>query len=384
MKKPFFTVILPIYNVAPWLGAALQSVINQTFSAWECLAIEDGSTDTSADLLIEAVRADSRIKGVFQPNSGVSRARNRALSMAQGEYVAFLDSDDVFYSWGLEVFHTAIEHTQADVVRSKFPAYAPYCLERQPAKAASMVMQTPYEVLQWGWETFCRDGYTWTMAIKRECIGVCQFPEDVVLKEDVLFDLLLLPSLTKIVQLDEITHWYRRRMSSAVRKRYKAQLTVQRIAKYEAIWKAQQALLNREGVDVRSALSRLFWRELAACVVDGAATALPEQVKRLRASGALQLCVLPKRWQWFLRLCECNCVWPMALNVWRSHFTWWLLMLSNTLWRAVIDRFICPHCYTYGEDRALLRQKNDACASMHVNMVEYAHEHGAMNALRMK
>lgn len=88
------SVIMPIYNAASYLPKMLQSLSNQTERDLEILLINDGSTDASADICITAAQNDSRIHYISQENAGVSAARNRALALAKGEYIAFLDADD--------------------------------------------------------------------------------------------------------------------------------------------------------------------------------------------------------------------------------------------------------------------------------------------------
>ena len=88
------SVIIPIYNAAPYLPEMLQSLLEQTERDLEILLINDGSTDSSADICKAAAQEDARIRYVFQQNAGVSAARNRALTLAKGEYIAFLDADD--------------------------------------------------------------------------------------------------------------------------------------------------------------------------------------------------------------------------------------------------------------------------------------------------
>lgn len=88
------SVIIPIYNAAPYLPEMLQSLLEQTERDLEILLINDGSTDSSADICKAAAQEDVRIRYVFQQNAGVSAARNHALTLAKGEYIAFLDADD--------------------------------------------------------------------------------------------------------------------------------------------------------------------------------------------------------------------------------------------------------------------------------------------------
>lgn len=93
-RSPFFSVIVPVYNVAPYLGECLDSVLAQTFTDWECLCTDDGSKDGS-DLILDAyARRDPRFRVTHQPNAGVSAARNRALDRICGKWVWFVDGDD--------------------------------------------------------------------------------------------------------------------------------------------------------------------------------------------------------------------------------------------------------------------------------------------------
>ena len=93
---PKFSIIVPIYNVAPYLCECLDSVLAQTFTDWECLCVDDGSFDESGALLDEYIRKDSRFRVWHKGNGGVSSARNLGLAVAKGEWVLFLDGDDTF------------------------------------------------------------------------------------------------------------------------------------------------------------------------------------------------------------------------------------------------------------------------------------------------
>lgn len=88
------SVIVPVYNTAPWLRKCLDSIINQTYRNLEIICVNDGSTDNSAEILAEYAAKDARIRVIHQENAGVSVARNKGLDIAAGEYVTFVDSDD--------------------------------------------------------------------------------------------------------------------------------------------------------------------------------------------------------------------------------------------------------------------------------------------------
>lgn len=88
---------MPVFNAACHLLATLRTVQQQTFSNWELIAVDDGSTDASADLLAEQARSDSRIRVLRQSNAGVSIARNRGVSACRAPLIAFLDADDLWH-----------------------------------------------------------------------------------------------------------------------------------------------------------------------------------------------------------------------------------------------------------------------------------------------
>ena len=87
-------MVIPVYNVEPYLRECLDSVLNQTFADWEAVCVDDGSTDSSAAILADYAAKDDRIKTITQPNGGLSAARNTGMKATQGDYVLFLDSDD--------------------------------------------------------------------------------------------------------------------------------------------------------------------------------------------------------------------------------------------------------------------------------------------------
>lgn len=90
------SIIMPVYNAIEFLRESIDSVCNQAFKEWELICVDDGSTDNSLDVLKEFAEKDSRIIVITQKNQGAGVARNNALNKARGEYVGFLDADDMF------------------------------------------------------------------------------------------------------------------------------------------------------------------------------------------------------------------------------------------------------------------------------------------------
>ena len=109
------SIIIPVYNVAKYLGEALDSVINQTYTNWEAICVNDGSTDNSLEILNEYANKDSRFIIINQENRGVSNARNTALEKVTGKYIMFLDSDDFFKKEALETALKTIQSQNVDI-----------------------------------------------------------------------------------------------------------------------------------------------------------------------------------------------------------------------------------------------------------------------------
>ncbi|MGP1664994.1 MAG: glycosyltransferase family 2 protein [Rhodanobacter sp.] len=97
------SVVMPVYNAQSFLRASVESVLCQTHREWELIAVDDGSSDGSHELLMELARQDSRLRVIrLATNSGVAAARNAGLAVAEGGHVAFLDSDDRWHPRKLE------------------------------------------------------------------------------------------------------------------------------------------------------------------------------------------------------------------------------------------------------------------------------------------
>lgn len=94
MRTPLISVIIPVYNVEKYLRRCLDSVIAQTYQSLEIICVDDGSIDDSGKICDQYAVRDARIKVIHQENQGLSAARNRGLDAAEGEYIAFVDSDD--------------------------------------------------------------------------------------------------------------------------------------------------------------------------------------------------------------------------------------------------------------------------------------------------
>lgn len=114
------TVIIPVFNVKPYLIDALESVINQTYKRLEIIIIDDGSTDGSGEICDEYAQKDDRIRVVHQNNKGLSAARNVGLDLLSGDIIAFFDSDDIYHTDFIEKMVEAMLENNTDIVLCKY------------------------------------------------------------------------------------------------------------------------------------------------------------------------------------------------------------------------------------------------------------------------
>lgn len=118
------SVIVPVYKVEPYLRQCIDSILAQTYTDFELILVDDGSPDNCPAICDEYAAKDSRIRVIHQENGGISAARNTGLDIAKGEYIAFVDSDDVVCKTYLERLLQALLAEQADIAVCDMVAFA--------------------------------------------------------------------------------------------------------------------------------------------------------------------------------------------------------------------------------------------------------------------
>lgn len=114
------SLILPVYNCEEYIERCINSVINQTYTNWELIVIDDGSCDRSGEICDRYVQIDSRIKVFHNKNRGVSASRNFALGEAKGEYIGFIDADDWIAEQYLELMVQHLESQNVDIIQCSY------------------------------------------------------------------------------------------------------------------------------------------------------------------------------------------------------------------------------------------------------------------------
>ena len=225
-QPPKFSIIVPVYNVAPYLRECLDSVLAQTFTDWEAICVDDGSTDGSGAILdeykekVERLGGDGQRTGKFvvihQKNAGVSAARNAALDVANGEYVCFLDGDDmVRENWLQAIAGVLVENPGVDWIRIGHLAWqAGSILWRavSPDAGLKIVGGAACEGL---WQEVARWGMPFLNVCKKNAIGSVRFNPEIVCREDTLFCLEAAHGIQSLVVTDIAEYLYRQREGSA-------------------------------------------------------------------------------------------------------------------------------------------------------------------------
>lgn len=212
------SILMPCYNSLPWLEETLESLYSQTFNDWELIAVDDGSRDHTLSLLRRHAAADSRVKVFTQRNSGVSAARNAALEKASGDFIFFLDSDDLLPPSTLENLHVALSVSAGDIAQGETILF---CKSKKIMKYLHPVIKTEYKVMT-GIEAAEQSLYQrkvlaclWGKLYKKELFDGVKFPEGEIYEDLSVFYKLALHA-ERYISIRAVTYLYRQREDSQI------------------------------------------------------------------------------------------------------------------------------------------------------------------------
>ena len=215
-STPKFSIIIPVYNVAPYLRECLDSVLAQTFTDWEVICVDDGSTDGSGRGLDEYRGRELPFKVITQKNSGVSVARTAALKMATGRWICFVDADDVIASGWIAEAYRLFSETNVDCVRMSLSEVETIKdIEDRKFDRSYYVVRGRKNVDEWGWREFPTQGHVVRVFRENALAKSVFFPQGVKLAEDALRNLALVVKSNAICQSRYAGYFYRRRSTSA-------------------------------------------------------------------------------------------------------------------------------------------------------------------------
>lgn len=189
-----FSIIVPIYNAAPYITKCISSIKSQSFSDFEVFLINDGSKDNSLEVITSEIQNDSRFIVINKENSGVSATRNKGLSKATGDYIIFIDSDDWIEPTLLQEIY---EHgNNSDIIQYDF-----YEANISKKKEIHIKSELP-EIIQG------EGAVVWKRAFKRELLSDITFDESLIGGEDYLFCVKAFLKATSFKYIDKCLYNY--------------------------------------------------------------------------------------------------------------------------------------------------------------------------------
>lgn len=217
MTNNLISVIVPVYNVQEYLRECIDSIIKQTYSDLEILLIDDGSRDQSGIICDEYARNDNRIKVIHIENSGVSSARNTGLQIANGDWIAFVDSDDwLETNYFEELLNTAITNN-AEVVLCGYNRVTSGNIE-SINNSGTLTVLNSREFLIKVLNPQIGIGFCHMKLYKKEAIKDVLFDTNLIVGEDALFNEQIACNVKKVGMLEKSLYNYRINVNSVVRK----------------------------------------------------------------------------------------------------------------------------------------------------------------------
>lgn len=224
---PKVSVIIPIYNDELYLTDSLQSVYNQTFSDFECICVNDGSDDSTENIIDRFIGKDTRFSKINKLNGGVSAARNTGLEAAKGEFIFFMDHDDLIAPDALQnLFNTALEFN-TNMVRGRMmmipETFTIGELPKPTKRLNTHLFENPitdfYRNTRGRNKTWC---YIWQCLFRHTAIRQIRFVESLRAgREDNLFMYEVIAGIKSYVQIDAVIAYHRHSKTSAMLSGYK-------------------------------------------------------------------------------------------------------------------------------------------------------------------
>ena len=198
------SVIVPMYNVEDYIKETLDSILSQDIDEIEILVIDDGSSDESPNIVKEYAKKHTEVKYIFQENSGPSIARNRGIELARGEFIIFVDSDDILPKNSIKLRYETAKEKNCDIVvcgTYKFDGKSTWMMEKHFLSPGYKDIKVDYDLL-------------WTLGpcnkiYRRETIKDIKFLENIKYAEDQVFVLDAYLKARKIYAIQEVGYYYR-------------------------------------------------------------------------------------------------------------------------------------------------------------------------------
>ena len=220
-KKPFFSLVMPVYGVERYIADSIADMLTQTFVDFELIVVDDGTPDRSIDIVEELAAADPRVRIVrHDRNRGLSQARNTGIQAASGEWLSFPDPDDRYDANMLELAHDAIVSMPSDLVifghTQEYYGLDNEHLYDNPIDLESRRFQGDEEIARGALELERQThlGYAWNKIYRTDIVrdAGLLFEDDVPLIEDILFNIAYLRHCESISTISSKPYHYAKRL----------------------------------------------------------------------------------------------------------------------------------------------------------------------------
>ena len=212
---PRFSIIIPVYNAEKYLRQCIDSVLSQTVSDWECVCVDDGSSDGSGTILDEYAGRDGRFKVIHQTNQGVAATRNAGLDLVEGDWITWLDADDLYAPWRLEELQKIVVEANPDLVRFCTVMGAADVQSPSFSRGASVILEGN-NAREWLWNVFLPIGMMWSFAVRKDLFVGLRFVPGMRIKEEFPVCARLAMRVKKVVRSESRAYFYRQLATSAM------------------------------------------------------------------------------------------------------------------------------------------------------------------------
>ncbi len=205
------SIVIPIYNAQKYIDRCLNSILNQTYTNFEAICVNDGSSDMSGEICEQYSKKDARIRVYNISNGGVGNARNYGLSMSSGDWFAFIDADDWLEPNYLEVLYNNAIKTGCDISACCFERNDLYCLHGDKTEIGKLHMfNSPTECIH---SYICPGrslyGMVWNKLYKSELFKDIKFDQDIKCNEDCLYTQRVMGKCQKACLTElKLYHWF--------------------------------------------------------------------------------------------------------------------------------------------------------------------------------
>ena len=211
--EALISVIIPVYKVEAYLEQCIISVIEQTYQSIEIILVDDGSPDQCGIICDNWAKKDSRIKVIHKKNGGLSDARNYGLNVARGEYIIFIDSDDLVDRTMIEKLFTALKQQEADIVECNYFCFTDNLPKKEKRESVSSAVYTAEEALSLLLNENIFKYTVWNKLYRKGIFDTLRF-EVGKLHEDVFFTYQAFGISKRIVKIENYLYYYRQRDGS--------------------------------------------------------------------------------------------------------------------------------------------------------------------------